>query len=312
MDTLATNRRLRLILAAHSLWLAAVFALGVWWGKLALRQAARVAQLEAAAGLADAAGHWARTQRMVYWESLFYVAMLLTSASVLFWLYWRDMLRSRGLHAFFASVTHELRTPLTSIRLQAESIGDLLTGNEPAKPLVNRLLEDTMRLEGQVERTLELARVEGGGPVFSQALQLKPLLDRMIQSWRETYGSRVTFQTEIEDLAIEADTSAMQVILKNLLENALRHSRKECVLVRIRAESEGANVRLSFQDDGAGFTGNADRLGEIFEKGPASHGAGVGLYLISLLMKKMGGRAAFSPANGFKVTLWFRGVQNGG
>ena len=39
-------------------------------------------------------------------------------------------------------------------------------------------MEDTMRLESQVERTLELARVEGGGPVFPEPMELKPWLDQ--------------------------------------------------------------------------------------------------------------------------------------
>ena len=93
---------------------------------------------------------------------------------VLFWLYWRDAKRTRSLQAFFASLTHELRTPLTSIRLQAESISDGLADHPEQKDFLQRLLEDSQRLELQVERVLELARVEGGGPIFTQAIQIVP------------------------------------------------------------------------------------------------------------------------------------------
>ena len=98
--------------------------------------------------------------------------VLLTGLSIaLVWLYLRDQRRTNSLRAFFASVTHELRTPLTSIRLQAESLAD--AGN--ASPLVERLLEDTSRLEGQVEKTLELARIEGGGELDLQPLPIHAL-----------------------------------------------------------------------------------------------------------------------------------------
>ena len=51
-----------------------------------------------------------------------------------------------------------------------------------ASPLVERLLEDTSRLEGQVEKTLELARLEGGGALDLQPLPIHTWLQRQLQS----------------------------------------------------------------------------------------------------------------------------------
>ena len=45
---------------------------------------------------------------MLFWESLVFFALLLATTVLLFWLYWRDVKRARGLQAFFASLTHEL------------------------------------------------------------------------------------------------------------------------------------------------------------------------------------------------------------
>ena len=108
-----------------------------------------------------------RTQHMLHWESTTFFVLAVVSSAFLFWLYWLDMRRARSIQAFFASVTHELRTPLTSIRLQAESIAEQC--DESQRQLVARLLEDTTRLEGQVERTLELARLEARRPGFCSA-----------------------------------------------------------------------------------------------------------------------------------------------
>ena len=73
------------------------------------------------------------------------------------------------MQAFFASVTHELRTPLTSMRLQAEAIAE----GEQRAELARRLLEDSHRLESQIDKTLELARIEGGGPLREQSIPLQ-------------------------------------------------------------------------------------------------------------------------------------------
>jgi signal transduction histidine kinase len=306
-------------LFAHALWLSCVCLLGSWWGWLIFKQSARIAELEAR--LASTLGfqviaaetHWHKTQRMILWESASFFVLLLMMSGVLIWLYWRDFKRTRGVQAFFAGVTHELRTPLTSIRLQTEMIAENFTKESPEWPLIERLLEDTARLESQVERTLELARLEGGGPVFIQDLDIQPWIGRILSDWQEAHRGRMLVQSELQQTTpVQADRGAVQVVLRNILENSLRHSRREPVSIRLTAEDLGDSLVLKFKDDGSGFPGKAAELGQIFLKGEGSQGAGVGLYLIQALMKKMGGWAEFSGDQGFEVALGFKKAQMGG
>jgi signal transduction histidine kinase len=308
------KRRLGLVLAVQLLWLGAVCGLGWWWARVVLIQGRKIEELERQAGMAATAEQWLRTQRMVWWESVTFFVLVLALSGFMFWLYYRELWRVRSLQAFFASVTHELRTPLTSIRLQAESIGELVGSEKQGEPaLVRRLLEDTLRLESQVERTLELARVEGGGPVFTQPLRLRPWVDRVLETWTETYGDRLEVRTRLgEDVSVLADTAAVQVILKNVLENAIRHGRRERVRVTLDSERRDGGYAVILRDDGEAYQGDVTRLGRIFEKGPSSQGAGVGLYLVRVLMERMGGRAEFRAGSGFEVALWFRGGQADG
>ena len=69
--TRSPRRRLRILVFSLVLWLGAICALGAWWGRLVLRQAARIAELEQASGLAFTEAHaqWMKTQRMLFWES---------------------------------------------------------------------------------------------------------------------------------------------------------------------------------------------------------------------------------------------------
>jgi signal transduction histidine kinase len=245
---------------------------------------------------------------MLLWEGLTFFAFLIAATWLLFWFYWRDIKRTRGLEAFFASVTHELRTPLTSIRLQAESIADSLSPSGSEQPLIQRLLEDSARLESQVERTLELARVEGGGPLFSQTLPMKPWISRLLSQTKESYaGKSIAIQANLgDDDLIEADEGAVQVIIKNLVENSLRHSQKDQIKIEVASRRSGDWTILSFKDNGPGTAEKAHQLGGLFQKGARSQGAGVGLYLVKVLMERMGGRAVFSSAEGFPVELWFQ------
>jgi signal transduction histidine kinase len=301
-------RRTALIAGVALLWLALQVVLVVWWATLIERQARRIAALEALNGAAPdiGAAQWSRTRLMLVGESSTFLALLLAVSLLLAWLYWREQRRARSMQAFFASVTHELRTPLTSIRLQAEAIAE---GDQRAA-LARRLLEDSHRLESQIEKTLELARIEGGGSLSDQEIPLHPWLAHSIRDVGGAYGERLDLRAHLDsDLPpVRADAAALQLILRNLVENSVRHSRMTPVSVRFTASRHGRFVVLEYQDNGLGVAAGTGRLGRLFGRGAASPGAGVGLYLVRRLMQRMHGRARFdtAPGEGFRAELWFR------
>jgi signal transduction histidine kinase len=315
-STNSPDRRFRLMVVGHFIWLIMACTLGAWWGRLVFVQAARIAELEVMMGLETSVTrtHWHRTQRMLYWESSFFFGLLLACSAFLFWLYWRDVKRARGIQAFFASVTHEMRTPLTSIRLQAESIVDIFgerISESPVRNNVQRLLEDSIRLEAQVERTLELARIEGGGPVYVQSFSIKPWMEIFLNSWKFDHRDQVEFDVQIEDFIIRSDSLAIQVIFKNLIENSMIHSNRSPVAISIEARKNQGGVAIYLRDNGDGFR-DVKSLGKIFQKGPSSKGTGIGLYLVKVLMARMGGWVDFKQdpnTSGFQIALWFQECQ---
>jgi signal transduction histidine kinase len=305
------GQRARWIAALAGIWVAVLVTLIVWWATVVLRQAGMIADLRAQSGSAsDALAQWSRTRLMLVGESSVFLALLLALTVVLVWFYWRESRRTRGMQAFFASVTHELRTPLTSIRLQAEAIAE---GSQSTE-LARRLLEDSHRLESQIDKTLELARIEGGGPLSEQAIPLRGWLERTLAGVGEAHGKRLQWQCEVApDLPpLLGDAAAVQMILRNLIENSVRHSGVEPVLVTLRASADAGGVRLEYRDNGRGLAGQEGkrnpRLGLVFGRGTGSSGVGVGLYLVRRLMQRMRGSVQFdtTPGSGFGADLWFR------
>ncbi|HEY3809680.1 MAG TPA: HAMP domain-containing sensor histidine kinase [Steroidobacteraceae bacterium] len=301
-------RRARLLAAAAALWLSLQIVLVIWWATVIGRQARQLAQLEAVRGASPdlAAAHWSRTRLMLVGESTTSLALLLAVSLLLAWLYWREHRRARALQAFFASVTHELRTPLTSIRLQAEAIAE----GEQGAELARRLLEDSHRLESQIDKTLELARIEGGGSLREQSLPLQTWLPRALDGIAPGHGAALELTTQLADALppAQADAAALTMVLRNLIENSVRHSRVQPVKVRLSAEVHGDWLRLGYHDNGRGVAAGTGRLGRLFGRGPNSSGAGVGLYLVRRLMQRMGGVARFdtTPGQGFGAELWLR------
>jgi len=302
-------RQSRRVAILAGVWLLVILALGIWWAYFVLRQSETIATLSQYAGVAtraEALQDAARTQRMLHWESGTFLVLLLTLSGALFWYYRRDMQRARGTQAFFAALTHELRTPLTSVRLQTEAIA----AGEPSQELIERLLSDTHRLESQIDKTLELARLEGGGSLAEQAIRLDGWLDRVLRGIvaSEGEGAELNIVIDADLPPVHGDTAALQLILRNLVENSLRHGDREPIHIDVQASATGKGVTLAYRDDGRGFDGDPTKLGRLFMRGGASRGTGVGLYLVRVLMERMGGDVEFAAAEGggFAATLRFQ------
>lgn len=301
-------RQSRRVAILAGIWLAVILVLGFWWATVVLQQSRDIAALQERIGVpqAEALQGVKRTERMLLWESGTFLVLLMTVSGMLFWYYRRDMQRARGTQAFFAALTHELRTPLTSVRLQTEAIA----AGEPTQELIERLLVDTHRLEMQIDKTLELARIEGGGQLAEQAIRLDPWLDKVLRNIVATAGEDVLLDVSIEpDLPpVRGDTAALQLILRNLVENAQRHGDCEPIRIDVSAARGRHGVEVRVRDHGAGYAGDPKKLGrQLFQRGDASRGTGVGLYLVRVLMERMGGSVEFdnAPGGGFLVTLHF-------
>jgi signal transduction histidine kinase len=300
-------RRARLIALLASLWIVLVLVLGAGWVVLVINQARQISELQALTGSTDSAvaAQWASTRRRIVGESAVFLLLLLAVSALLAWLYWRENRRARAMQAFFAAVTHELRTPLTSMRLQAEAIAE---GDQRAE-LARRLLEDSNRLESQINKTLELARIEGGGPLAEQSVPLRGWLDRTLAGIAAAHGEGLELRVHLDDSLppILADAAAVQMILRNLVENSVRHARLERVQVRLTARATDDHVLVEYHDNGAGTAVPAHELGRMFARGPSSGGTGIGLYLVRALMQRMGGEANFfsTPGEGFRAELQF-------
>ncbi len=223
---------------------------------------------------------------LIKWEGSFFLFVLVIFFVSHTLLFLKDQKKNKSLHNFFAGLTHELKTPLASIRLQSEvlSLEVEKTENDKIKTLTKRLIEDTVRLEDQLNKTLQLSRVERDGELNISSINML----KKFQSLSNVYDEvRVTIDATGEDFDARADEFALEVIFKNLLENTKIHGTDKEALVSIKNNS--GFTTLTYTDDGH-FSGDLSKLGELFYKHNSKRGSGIGLYLSKKLTHKMKGK----------------------
>lgn len=262
------------------LWASVLLILGGWWIHLMLNSEKILSRIDPI-----------RFSKMLFWEgSSFIVLLLLLSASLLLF-YIKDQSKTKSLQDFFASLTHELKTPLASIKLQGEVIEEILSDDsqmlneKQLKILLARLIQDTVKLETQMDKILQLSRLERGGELNITNVLLVPFIKKVAKNWKDHFELQII--CENVGPSILADEFALELILKNLFENTKIHSKSRNVTIKIVTINQ--TTQIEYFDHGK-FLGDHKKLATLFYKHNSTKGSGIGLYLIKKLMEKMHGQ----------------------
>jgi signal transduction histidine kinase len=301
------NRTQRWFYALTLLWVVMLLGLGSWWLYLVFQLHERLSSLNI-----PELGHEGRFLNMMKWEGSFFFIFLILLGGSLFYMYLRDTRKTKAMHAFFASLSHELKTPLASMRLQAEVIKDLIEdenhSHEKLSQLSQRLVDDTHRFEGELEKSLQLSRLEQDGPLSLTAVDLERYLKR--QQQKLSPQLQLELQLAADAREILADELGLQVIFRNLFENTQRHQSPQ-QKITIYTQLSGNMLELIYDDHGQEFKGNIQRLGELFYKFNSTKGSGIGLYLIKNLMRKMHGQLVIKNEGRLIFKLIFTTPEGG-
>jgi signal transduction histidine kinase len=277
-------KRETFLLTISTLWVLLLFALGGWWFYLIFLYGDKITQTFGENFLS-----------MIKWEGGTFLFVLFLLSSTLLFLYLSDRKKTSALQAFFASLTHELKTPLASIRLQAEVLGSRLHEKEN-QDLSERMVEDVERLENQMDKILQLSRLERGA-----ALSLRPIsVDAFVRNFaKRRSGEKIKINLNIEDNhPVMADELALELIFRNLVENSKNHGDSDSITITVKDQTVSYTNHTPFK-------GDEKKAAKLFYKSHASKGSGIGLYIINSLMKKMKGEAQFLFGQEFVIVLNF-------
>ena len=199
---------------------------------------------------------------------------------------------------FIARAAHELRTPLSIMLLELGNLTD---------PRAKHLESDVRAMSEIVDRLLTLARLQGMERPQLRALDLaavaRTMVERM-QVWAERDGHTLSFEAH-GAAPIQGDETALREAVRNLIENAVRHTPTG---TRIRVEV-ATDASLIIEDSGPGIgLADVEDLQRPFRKGnPSSEGAGLGLAIVRQSVDLHNGRLQIgrSPLGGARFVLSF-------
>jgi signal transduction histidine kinase len=226
--------------------------------------------------------------RMFAWEGGAFIAVILAGGIAMVVAIWREQRRRELVEAFFMSFTHDLKTALARVQLQAEGLREDWTDPSAREPL-DRLLQDTVRLQIQLENSLYVAQPDGR--LLRERLDVVSRCERLAEDW-PTLAMTVTGQGHVI-----ADARAFDSVMRNLLQNSAIHGGATHVTIAVAPQAND-RTEIVVSDDGRGVDAvRRSRLGSTLA-GSDTGGSGVGLFVCRQLVARMLGTLRFEDATG--------------
>jgi len=283
----------------------------LWWGVLLHQQSKQIAKYEQLEmthrvhELTQPAQFMSEMQRLhkeqqmrtfkYVGEGIIFLVLILAGAALVYRAVWKQMKLSQQQQNFMMAVTHELKSPIAVAKLNLETLRKHKLDEDKRLKLLDTTIRETNRLDQLCNNILLASQFEHQKyQPFLEQLDFSGLL----QSSMEEIQGRIASHPIKADIApyiwLNADKFMMQLMLNNLVENAVKYAPKGSE-INVRLFIEGEMLKLTVSDEGEGIP-LAER-NKIFlkfyrignENTRKSKGSGLGLYLTKKIVEQHGG-----------------------
>ncbi len=218
---------------------------------------------------------------------------------------------------FINNMTHELKTPISTISLSSELLMRLDKDSDFDK--VNKyagiIFKENKRLENQVERVLNVAKLDKDQVVLNKELfDVHELLEEVKENFELHHlekGGNISLFLAATQFEIQADPVHITNVIYNLLDNACKYC-ETSPQIEIRTKNERGGISIEIVDNGIGI--KRENLKSIFEKFyrvPTGNlhdvkGFGLGLYYVKLIVDAHHGKIEVKSnfGKGTQITLF--------
>jgi signal transduction histidine kinase len=218
-------------------------------------------------------------------------------------------------YTFSSEASHELRTPLTGIRLQTQ-IAQRTDNTKQRDKALNNIVKAVDKSTRLVEQLLTFSRLN---QYYQQASLASHNITELCQRWADDYQTlaqprmiTVTFAFDgTQPLFILSCEEHIEIVLKNLLDNALRYTPSGGIIqISVQLMDNNTKVKLQVEDSGPGIaTGDYNRVQEPLQKSVdgQKRGSGLGLALVKRVAEVNNSQLLLEPSSlgGLSATILF-------
>ena len=231
-----------------------------------------------------------RTKQYLGEGSTFILIILLT-AGIVYFAYYRQRSLAKLQQNFMLSVTHELKTPISGIKLNMQTLEKRKLDEDTQKRIVQFAITETNRLDDLCNNILISTQLESTKQaIYNEEVNMNALIADIIAQNKIRYPKcKIVDQMTSKPFYIHGDTSLWKLVVSNLVENARKYSPVENAIVVVLTEKNGV-MRLQIKDEGQGIP-DEEKV-KIFQKfyrignenTRTSKGTGLGLFIVKKIV----------------------------
>lgn len=186
---------------------------------------------------------------------------------------------------FMMAITHELKTPIAIAKLNLETLQKHKLEEGKQQKLIHATLQEANRLNTLTNNILISSQLEGGGyKLLKEELDFSSLTANCVQDFHSRFPERKLESNIEDDIDVSGDSLLLQILVNNLLDNAIKYAPKESA-IQLSLQKKEKNVFLKIADEGPGIADEEKK--KVFERFyrigneqvRKTKGTGLGLYL---------------------------------
>lgn len=218
-------------------------------------------------------------------EGSTFLILILVGAAFVYRSVRRQFLLQQQQQNFMMAVTHELKTPISVARLNLETLQKHNLDIDKQKKLLRMTLEETERLNTLTNNILISSQLESEAHKISkEELDLSDLFKDCIRNFIRRFPETKFVESIEPDIDIKGDPFLLQLLINNLLENAIKYSPgQKPIICRLQKYNDGAELQIIDEGPGVPAAERKNIFKKFYRIGDEAtrqtHGTGLGLYL---------------------------------
>ena len=224
-------------------------------------------------------------------EGSTFLALIVVGAVFVFRATRRQLKLSQQQQNFMMAITHELKTPIAITQLNLETLQKRKLDEDRQQKLIANTLQEANRLNTLCNNILLVSQLEAGAYTSTKhEINFTDLVEGCVDDFRNRFPGRTIRENISESMYLNGETLLLQMLVNNLIENALKYSPKESA-VTVTLFEQMSTIRLMVSDEGQSIPiHEKEKIFDKFyrignENTRNAKGTGLGLYLCSKIVE---------------------------